>query len=223
MKRKILAILAGILLLGGMVAPNAMASGTTSCPGTSFLGLRSWYYGLTNSNCQIDSDAFKGDEMKTSIWTIVLNIMYDLMVVVGILAVGFIIYGGYMYMTAGGDPGRAAKAQKSLYSAIIGLIISLLATTITNFIISVVTGGTNRQIETPGAANEVLTNGINTAYAVAGIVAVGFIVYAGAHYMTAMGDPGKIKKAHNTILYAVIGLLVVLLAAAITNFVMGNI
>ena len=68
-----------------------------------------------------------------------------------------------------------------------------------------------------------VTNIFNTAYAFAGIVAVAFIVYGGVQYITANGDPGKITKAKRTILYAVIGLVVVLLAAAITFFVTQSI
>ena len=37
--------------------------------------------------------------------------------------------------------------------------------------------------------------------------------------MTSSGDAGKIKKARDTILYAVIGLIVVALAFALVNFV----
>ena len=58
---------------------------------------------------------------------------------------------------------------------------------------------------------------LNWVYALAGLVAAGFIVYGA---MT-QGDPGKIKQASQTIAYAVIGLIVVLLAAAITNFIAG--
>ena len=59
----------------------------------------------------------------------------------------------------------------------------------------------------------------NTAYALAGLVAAGFIVYGGIQYIIAKGDAGKIAKAKNSILYAVIGLIIVLLAASITAFV----
>lgn len=59
----------------------------------------------------------------------------------------------------------------------------------------------------------------NTAYALAGIVAAGFIVYGGIQYIIAKGEPGKIAKAKETIIYAVIGLIVVSLAAAITAFI----
>ena len=62
---------------------------------------------------------------------------------------------------------------------------------------------------------------LNWVYAFAGLVAVGFIVYGAINYVTTQGDPGKIKQAGQTIALAVIGLAVVLLAAAITNFVMN--
>ena len=46
-------------------------------------------------------------------------------------------------------------------------------------------------------------------------------MYGAINYVTTQGDPGKIKQAGQTIAFAVIGLAVVLLAAAITNFVMN--
>ncbi len=62
---------------------------------------------------------------------------------------------------------------------------------------------------------------MNWFYALAGIVAVGFIVYGAINYAMTQGDPGKIKQASQTIAYAVVGLVIVLLAAAITNFIAG--
>ena len=60
---------------------------------------------------------------------------------------------------------------------------------------------------------------LNWVYALAGLVAVGFIVYGAVNYVTTQGDAGRVKQAGQTIAFAVIGLAVVLLAAAITNFV----
>ena len=62
---------------------------------------------------------------------------------------------------------------------------------------------------------------LNWVYAFAGLVAVGFIVYGAVNYALTQGDPGKIKQAGQTIAFAIIGLVVVLLAAAITNYVVG--
>ena len=62
---------------------------------------------------------------------------------------------------------------------------------------------------------------LNAIIGVIGIVAVIMIILGGISYTTSQGDPGKTKKARDTILYGVIGLIVVLLAFAIVNFVLG--
>ena len=64
---------------------------------------------------------------------------------------------------------------------------------------------------------------INGIVGVLGIVAAIFIVVGGVNYMTSQGDPGKTKKAKDTILYATIGLIIAALAFAIVNFVVVNI
>ena len=64
---------------------------------------------------------------------------------------------------------------------------------------------------------------INAIIAVLGIVAVVVIIIGGIGYMTSSGDAGKVKKAKDTILYGIIGLVVVALAFAIVNFVISNI
>ncbi len=55
-----------------------------------------------------------------------------------------------------------------------------------------------------------------------GVVAVIFIVYGGVGYMTSAGDAGKVKKARETILYAVIGLIVCARSYAIVNFAIAD-
>ena len=64
---------------------------------------------------------------------------------------------------------------------------------------------------------------INAVIAVLGIVAVVVIILGGVQYMTSSGDAGKVKKAKDTILYGIIGLVICVLAFAIVNFVISNI
>lgn len=63
---------------------------------------------------------------------------------------------------------------------------------------------------------------LNTVYYVAGAVAVLVIVIAGFMMVVSSGNPERVKTARSAILSAVIGLVVVLMAAAITRFVIGN-
>ena len=64
---------------------------------------------------------------------------------------------------------------------------------------------------------------INAVIGVLGIVCVIVIIIGGINYMTSSGDSGKVKKAKDTILYGVIGLVICVLAFAIVNFVIANI
>ena len=68
-------------------------------------------------------------------------------------------------------------------------------------------------------AVKVITNVLNAIIAVLGIVAVIFVIVGGVKYMTSAGDPGKVQSAKNTVIYALIGLIVCALAFAIVNLV----
>ena len=63
---------------------------------------------------------------------------------------------------------------------------------------------------------------LNWIFGIIGIVAVIMIILGGFTMMTSSGDPGKVKKGKDTILYGVIGLVVALLAVVIVNFVVVN-
>lgn len=70
-----------------------------------------------------------------------VNIIRLALTFLGIIAIIIIIYGGFLWMTSAGDPGRVEKAKKVLLSAVIGLIIILSAFLIVSFIINRI-GGT---------------------------------------------------------------------------------
>lgn len=70
-------------------------------------------------------------------------------------------------------------------------------------------------------ANAALQNGLNFVYGVAGIVAVIVIIVAGVMYITSLGKPEQTAKALRMIIYAAVGLVVVILAAVITNFLIS--
>jgi len=70
--------------------------------------------------------------------------------------------------------------------------------------------------------NNIITTVINLFSLVVGIVAVIMIIIGGLKYITSGGDSGNITGAKNTILYAVIGLVVVALAQFIVKFVLGR-
>ena len=64
---------------------------------------------------------------------------------------------------------------------------------------------------------------LNGIIAVLGLVCVVVMIIGGVNYMTSSGDAGKVKKAKDTILYGLIGLIICVLSFAIVNFVIVNI
>lgn len=64
---------------------------------------------------------------------------------------------------------------------------------------------------------------LNVVYLLAGMVAIIVIIIGGIRYATSTGDSGNVQSAKNTVQYAVIGLVVVIMAAAITDFVIRNV
>ena len=64
---------------------------------------------------------------------------------------------------------------------------------------------------------------LNAVIGVLSFVCVVVIIIGGVSYMTSSGDASKVKKAKDTILYGVIGLVICVLAFAIVNFVISNI
>ena len=73
------------------------------------------------------------------------------------------------------------------------------------------------------AINNIISTVINLFSVIVGVIAVIMIIYAGLRYITSGGDSAKITSAKNTIVYAIIGLIVVALAQFIVKFVLAKV
>lgn len=73
-----------------------------------------------------------------------------------------------------------------------------------------------------GKLNSLITSIVNIFSVIVGIVAVIMIIIGGFKYITSGGDSGNVTGAKNTILYAIIGLVVVALAQFIVKFVLSK-
>jgi hypothetical protein len=68
--------------------------------------------------------------------------------------------------------------------------------------------------------NGILTKAARVVALITGVAAVIMIIVGGFQYVLASGDPTNITNAKNTILYAIIGLVVALIAQSIISFVL---
>jgi hypothetical protein len=80
------------------------------------------------------------------------------------------------------------------------------------------------------SGNDCDSSGVNSVFHgivvlisfIAGIIAVIMIILAGIRYITSAGDPNKVSGAKNTLIYALIGILVAALAQILVHFVLYN-
>lgn len=70
------------------------------------------------------------------------------------------------------------------------------------------------------SANKLIGTIVNTLLFLVGTLSVIMIIVAGIWYVTSSGDTTKVTRAKNTLTYAIVGLLVALLAFAIVNWVL---
>ena len=63
------------------------------------------------------------------------DILKGVIGIAGLVAVTYVIIGGYKYMTSGGDAGKLQSAKNTIMYALIGLAVCALAFVLVNFVI----------------------------------------------------------------------------------------
>lgn len=211
-------LLAAFSIVNLAASTAAYADGYTGRTGDAcgnFLGLISW-------DCDVVIN--DQDSLVNSIAQIATNIFTDISVVAAYLVLGYVIYGGYLYMFSSGDPGKVASSKKTLIHAFIGLAIVMLSNVILNGIrVAFIRDCSLADANSCTDPGTIVLNAANWFIGISGVVSAVFIIVGGVGYVTSAGDPGKLQKAKTTLLYALIGLIIVGLSATITAFVSSTI
>lgn len=211
-----------IALFCGIIIAISATFTVTSPASVSALGQADSFLGMVPWNSGFNENMGSENDLTNNIITIASNILTDISAIAAYLTVCYVIYGGYLYMFSSGDPGKAAAGKKTLTNAFIGLAIVISAYTIFSAIRIAMVGNSSldncavNECITPGP---MIVNLIQWIAGMGGIVAAVFIVVGGWGYMTSAGDPNKLSKAKNTLLYAFIGLIIVALAEVLTAFI----
>jgi len=139
-------------VVGGTVVTVANPTTNTYAAATctnakGFLTLPVWYRGLNVStgDCSIIdpsqlNTAINGSNngLSNFIWRVVLNIMDMALQLVGYIAVGFVLYGGFTMIISSGSPEVMARGRKTILEAIIGLVISIGSVGIINLVMGII-------------------------------------------------------------------------------------
>lgn len=124
MQKILSSIVLGVMLVSGLgmfLAPAPVGAQTTNMIDTNSLGI--------NYGASIGLGTRDVRETIASIIRVAMGLL-------GIVAVGIILIGGFTWMTAGGNEDKVGEAKKWIFAGVIGLAIILSAYALANFIIT---------------------------------------------------------------------------------------
>ena len=120
--KKLATIGSAALLLGLAIAPSlAMAAGELPTIPTS--GVNSY----------------------DAVWSLICRVVRILFTLFFILAIVFVLYAAFLYLTAGGDAGKVSTASKMLLYAAIAIVVALIAYNFPTIVGHFIGGGSGLQ------------------------------------------------------------------------------
>lgn len=199
-----------INILTNLVAiPRNLAAG--------FFGFPTWYEYLPTNDA--------GDPSIENImdfWLIAAAGIEMVVRVAGMLAIAYFIYSGFVFMTSQGNPERVGAGRKGMINATVGLVVALMSANLVSLIAGMFddTGDTG-SIDIPGveADSGTMETVLKYIFAIVGAVSVLMVVIGGIRYIISAGNPQQAATAKNTIIYALVGLIIAVSAFVIVNFI----
>lgn len=128
-KSKLAVILTSLAVVLPVAVPVTVAAGTTIqgglCQGTENLVVNT----AGGETCEPSGiNSANANESLTKVINIISAI-------VGVIAVLMIVYGGFKYITSGGDSGKVGSAKTTILYAMLGLAIVAIAQIIVRFVV----------------------------------------------------------------------------------------
>lgn len=102
-------------------------------PNKNFFGLPTWYKYLKPSLDPSNNCYFRVDNLNELV--LIGAAIFDMLLrLAAIVAVSFVIVGGFKYVSSQGEPERTKQALSTIINALIGLVISIVAASLVSFL-----------------------------------------------------------------------------------------
>lgn len=131
---------------------------------------------------------------------------------IGGLGTVMIIIAGILYLLSAGNQNMLSQAKSTLLYAILGMLVGFGANSII---------GTITKIKDPGANTPLLIIGRITTelgYIITGLSVV-MVIISGIYFLFSFGSPDKMKLAKQSLTYAIMGIIIGILATTIVGFI----
>ncbi len=185
-------------------------------------GFEPWtkYLELDPTTCSIKNGFEAGQ-----VWLIAAAVLEMMLRAAGLASAVFVMWGGFKYLTSQGNSENTRAARRTIIYSLVGVAVTIIASTVVSFVLNELIGSVYEDTGLP--ATEATSNQIekifSIAYAIAGGIAALMVVIGSFNYVVSAGDPQKTSTALNTIIYALVGLVIIVFANVITGFVIGSV
>jgi hypothetical protein len=110
---------------------NAVVGAMIAILATQVVGYIAFRFGANNT------DDYGLPKLETQgVIGIVMSVFYT---IIGAVSVFMIVYAGFKFIIAGGDPQKVATARKTIYYAIVGVAVAIFASALTSFVLGKLT------------------------------------------------------------------------------------
>lgn len=107
----------------------------------SFFGFPTWYKYLKSREIQLDGGTICSPHLTSlnDVWLIGLAIIEILLRIAVLVAIAFVVVGGFKFITANGDvggggkPDKIASARRTVIDALVGVVIAVVAIAIVSY------------------------------------------------------------------------------------------
>lgn len=134
--------------LNVFATPVAHAATQAQTCNKGFFGLAPWYEYLSDkltASCEVkcfnftDQDAStpatqKCGDGKSDVPFVLLAVVDSLLRIAALATIGYVIYGAFQYVGSQGDPEAAARAQRTIMNALVGVVLAIAAVSIVSFL-----------------------------------------------------------------------------------------
>jgi len=113
-----------------LFSTNTVAAAAPANCSNNFLGFPTWYQYL-----ELDAECNIVTQGKNDIPILVaMGILNIILYLAAFIATIMIFYGGFKYLTSNGDSGKITEGKNTIVAALVGLVISLIASQVVGFI-----------------------------------------------------------------------------------------
>ena len=204
-----------IVILAGLLLSPVMAYATTPTTGGTVIKNSTTATTATKKAVVTKTQTALGEvsnfgELISLIWN------YGSQIIIA-LSVFFIILGALFYITSAGNEGKINQGKQMVFGSLIAVVIVIFSGVLMRTLHKTAEGTTGNLTDVP----TVINNATNILVGFVAAFSVLMFIYAGINYMLARGDADKINKAHRALRYAVLGLIIGVLAYGIVNSVIS--